>query len=67
MESQEGVAQMCQALEDYSEKKLKEKYVVIASNLLKSGVSVDVIANAIPEFKRDDIIKLNQQIVNGVI
>ena len=69
-ESQEGVDEMCQLVEDYAkdyaEKYAKEYAEKVQKNniisLLKNGVSVDLIATAIPDIPREVIEELNEQV-----
>jgi hypothetical protein len=62
-ESQEGVASMCQVLEDY----VKEKDTQTAINLLKNGVSVSIVVNSIPTLKLDEVEELRRKIENNEI
>jgi predicted transposase/invertase (TIGR01784 family) len=70
-ESQEGVSNMCQVMEDYAKKvsdeKLREKDIQTATNLLKNGVSVSLIANSIPTLAYEDIVELSRKIENNDI
>ena len=69
-ETQKGVSNMCKLVEDYA-KEYAEKYakeyaeqqsIENAANLLKNGVSVDIIADSIPTLSRDIIISLSEKI-----
>jgi hypothetical protein len=62
-ESQEGVASMCQVLEDY----VKEKNIQTAINFLKNGVSVSIVVNSIPTLKQDEVEELSRKIENNEI
>jgi hypothetical protein len=62
-ESQEGVASMCQVLEDY----VKEKDTQTAINLLKNGVSVSIVVNSIPTLNQDEVEDLSRKIENNEI
>jgi hypothetical protein len=62
-ESQEGVASMCQVLEDY----VKEKDIQTAINLLKNGVSVSLVANSIETLTLEDVEELSCKIENNEI
>jgi hypothetical protein len=62
-ESQEGVASMCQVLEDY----VKEKNIQTAINFLKNGVSVSIVVNSIPTLKLDEVEELKRKIENNEI
>jgi hypothetical protein len=62
-ESQEGVASMCQVLEDY----VKEKDIQTAINFLKNGVSVSIVVNSIPTLKQDEVEELSRKIENNEI
>jgi hypothetical protein len=62
-ESQEGVASMCQVLEDY----VKEKDTQTAINLLKNGVSVSIVVNSIPTLKLDEVEELSRKIAKNEI
>jgi hypothetical protein len=57
-ESQKGVSDMCQVVEDYA----TEKAIQIAINLLKNGASIDLVADSIPSLTRDYIVELSQKI-----
>ena len=73
-ETQKGVSNMCKLVEDYAKEyaeKYAEKYakeyaeqqsIENAANLLKNGVSVDIIADSIPTLSRDIIISLSEKI-----
>lgn len=66
-ESQEGVTEMCQLVEEYAEEKakvaVKEEAVKTAMNLLKNGVSVELIAKSIPSLSVDLIRELQKQLI----
>jgi hypothetical protein len=62
-ESQEGVSNMCQVMEDY----VKEKDIQTATNLLKNGVSVSLVANSISTLTQKDVEELNRKIENNEI
>jgi predicted transposase/invertase (TIGR01784 family) len=74
-DSQEGVSNMCQVMEDYARnvaedyaaEKLREKDIQTATNLLKNGVSVNLIANSIPSLAYEDIVELSRKIENNDI
>jgi hypothetical protein len=70
-ESQEGVASMCQVMEEYAKKvsdeKLKENDIQTAINFLKNGVSVDIVVNSIPTLKQDEVKELSRKIENNDI
>jgi hypothetical protein len=66
-ESQEGVSNMCQVMEDYMATRLKEKDIQTATNLLKNGVSVSLVANSISTLTQKDVEELNRKIENNEI
>jgi hypothetical protein len=70
-ESQEGVTSMCQVMEDYakevSDEKLKANDIQMATNLLRNGVSVNIIANSIPTLTKEDIEEISHKIENNEI
>ena len=39
---------MCQTVEDYAAEKVKQIEIQIASNCLKNGIPVDIVAKSIP-------------------
>lgn len=61
-ESQKGVDEMCQLVEDYAKEMLMDSII----NLLKNGVSVDVIAKSMPNIPRKVIEELNEQLKTTV-
>lgn len=66
-ESQKGVIEMCQLVEEYAEEKakvaVKEEAIKTAMNLLKNGVSVELIAKSIPSLSVDLIRELQKQLI----
>jgi hypothetical protein len=62
-ESQEGVASMCQVMEDY----VKEKDIQTAINFLKNGVSVSLVANSIENLTLEEVEELSRKIENNEI
>jgi hypothetical protein len=66
-ESQEGVSNMCQVMEDYMAMRLKEKDIQMATNFLKNGASVSIIVNSIPTLTQKDVEELSRKIENNEI
>jgi hypothetical protein len=66
-DSQEGVSNMCQVMEDYLAEKVKDKDIQTATNFLKNGVSVSIVANSIPTLAYEDIVELSRKIENNDI
>jgi predicted transposase/invertase (TIGR01784 family) len=66
-ESQEGVSNMCQVMEDYAAEKVKEKDIQTATNLLKNGVSVSLIVNSIPTLTQNEVEELSRKVENNEI
>lgn len=66
-ESQKGVSDMCQLVEDYAQKyaAAKERQINIetATNLIQNGVPIDIIAKSIPSLAHDFIVELSQKIL----
>lgn len=62
-ESQEGVTEMCQLVEEYTEEKVKEEAIKTAMNLLKNGISVELIAKSIPSLSANLIRELQKQLI----
>lgn len=57
-----GGDEMCQLVEDYAKEMLMDSII----NLLKNGVSVDVIAKSMPNIPRKVIEELNEQLKTTV-
>jgi hypothetical protein len=57
-ESQEGVANMCQVMEDY----VKEKDIQTATNFLRNGASVSLVVNSMPNLTLKDVEELSRKI-----
>jgi hypothetical protein len=70
-ESQEGVASMCQVMEEYAKKvsdeKLKAKDIQTATNFLKNGASVSLVATSIENLTLEDVEELSRKIENNEI
>jgi hypothetical protein len=66
-ESQEGVASMCQVLEEYAAEKVKANDIQTAINLLKNGASVSLVVNSIPTLTQKDVEELSCKIENNEI
>ncbi|EOS38432.1 hypothetical protein C808_02633 [Lachnospiraceae bacterium M18-1] len=54
---------MCKVVEEYTAEKLKQAEIQIASNILKNGVSVDIVAKSIPSLTREFIAELSQKLL----
>jgi hypothetical protein len=61
-ESQEGVASMCQVMEDYAAEKVKAKDIQTATNFLRNGVSVSLVANSIENLTLEEVEELSRKI-----
>lgn len=61
-ESQKGVDEMCQLVEDYAKEKIRESKIDIIVSLLKNGASVDLIATSMPDIPRTMIEELKEQL-----
>ncbi|MGN0485061.1 MAG: PD-(D/E)XK nuclease family transposase [Lachnospiraceae bacterium] len=61
-ESQKGVSDMCQIVEEYATKKVQQRDIEIATELLKNGASIDIIVNSIPSLTREFILDLSKKI-----
>lgn len=66
-ESQKGVDEMCQLVEDYAKEKIRESKIDIIVSLLKNGASVDLIATSMPDIPRTMIEELNEQLKATII
>jgi len=53
---------MCNLVEEYAKKYAEQQSIENAINLLKNGVSVDIIADSIPSLSRDLIVSLSKKI-----
>jgi len=62
-QTQEGVSLMCKVVEDYAAEKLRQAEIQTASNFLKNGVSVDIVAKSIPSLTREFIVELSKKIL----
>lgn len=62
-ESQEGVTEMCQLVEDYAAEKVRDEAIKTAINLLRNGVSAELVAKSIPSLSLDFIKALQKQFV----
>lgn len=54
---------MCKVVEEYTAEKLKQAEIQIASNILKNGVSVDIVVKSIPSLTREFIVELSQKLL----
>lgn len=54
---------MCKLVEDYAAEKLRQAEIQTASNFLKNGVSVDIVAKSIPSLTREFIVELSKKIL----
>jgi hypothetical protein len=54
-------------MEDYLAEKVKDKDIQTATNFLKNGVSVSIVANSIPTLAYEDIVELSRKIENNDI
>jgi hypothetical protein len=70
-ESQEGVTNMCQVMEEYAKKvsdeKLKANDIQTAINFLKNGVSASIVVNSIPTLTQEDVEEISRRIQNNEI
>ena len=65
-EDQEGVQIMCQTVQEYADKYADDQLKRAATDLLRNGVSVDLIVKSIPSLSRQFIMELNEQIQQSV-
>ena len=61
--TKEGASIMCKLVEDYAAEKLRQAEIQTASNFLKNGVSVDIVAKSIPSLTREFIVELSKKIL----
>lgn len=54
---------MCKVVEEYAAEKTKQMEIKMATNLLKNGVSVDLIAKSAPTLTYDFIAELSKKIL----
>lgn len=52
---------MFQIVEEYATKKVQQRDIETATELLKNGVSVDIIVNSIPSLTREFILDLSKK------
>ena len=50
-------------VEDYAAEKLRQAEIQTASNFLRNGVSVDIVAKSIPSLTREFIVELSKKIM----
>lgn len=58
---------MCKLVEDYAAEKLRQANIQTATNFLKNGVSVDIVAKSIPSLTHDFILELSKKILQPSI
>lgn len=61
--TREGASIMCKLVEDYAAEKLRQAEIQTASNFLRNGVSVDIVARSIPSLTREFIVELSKKIM----
>lgn len=61
--TREGASIMCKLVEDYAAEKLRQAEIQTASNFLRNGVSVDIVAKSIPSLTREFIVELSKKIM----
>ena len=54
---------MCQTVEDYVAEKVKQIEIQIASNCLKNGIPVDIVAKSIPSLSHEFIVGISKKIL----
>lgn len=54
---------MCQTVKDYVAEKVRQIEIQTASNCLKNGVPVDIIAKSIPSLSHELIVELSEKIL----
>ena len=54
---------MCQTVKDYVAEKVRQIEIQTASNCLKNGVPVDIIAKSIPSLSHEFIVELSEKIL----
>ena len=62
-ETQKGADLMCQNIEEYVAEKVKQNEVKMATRLLESGVSVDLVAKSTSTLTYDFIVELSKRTV----
>ena len=53
---------MCQTVEDYVAEKVKQIEIQMASNCLKNGIPVDIVAKSIPSLSHEFIIGVSKHL-----
>lgn len=56
---------MCKLVEDYATEKLRQAEIQTASNFLRNGVSVDIVAKSIPSLSREFILELSRKVLQS--
>lgn len=64
-ETRKGVSDMCRLVEDYAAEKIKQADIQTATNLIKNGVSVDIIAKSIPSLTYEFIAELSRKLLQS--
>lgn len=54
---------MCQTVKDYVAEKVKQIEIQMASNCLKNGIPVDIVAKSIPSLSHEFIVGLSKKIL----
>lgn len=54
---------MCKLVEDYAVEKIKQSNIQTAANLIKNGVSVDIIAKSMPSLTYEFIEELSRKLL----
>ena len=64
-ESQKGVSEMCQLVEDYAEeyakKRIKENNIASITMLLKNGASLELVQKSFPDFTFEEVEKIQKE------
>ena len=63
--TKEGASIMCKLVEDYATEKLRQAEIQTASNFLRNGVSVDIVAKSIPSLSREFILELSRKVLQS--
>jgi hypothetical protein len=56
---------MCDVVEEYVNKKIREDGLKIAENFLRNGASVEVVAESMPYLTYEEVASISKQISEG--
>lgn len=54
---------MCKLVEGYAAEKLRQAEIQTASNFIRNGVSVNIVAKSIPSLTHEFIVELSKKIM----